>query len=121
LKGLISKLKAEDPELKAEIEPAKPFERPPFFTSPEELIVKSSAKWHEYVTGKKPKYDPSGGAYPYGGTDAAFLSKAGTKCVVYGPGEHFKKTTEERIKISSVITASKIFALTAADICDARL
>jgi acetylornithine deacetylase/succinyl-diaminopimelate desuccinylase-like protein len=115
LDGLIGKLRAEDPDFRAQIETMERV-TPPIKTSLEEPIVKSLAKWQEYMT----KKEPAIGAVVRLGTitDGGLLSAAGMKAIVYGPAMADPwPMVDERVRIGDVIIAAKVMALAAAELC----
>ena len=116
LENLFEKLKTEDPELHVEVEEI-PNYMPPFEVDTNSPIVQSVGKWHEYVTNQKPEFNPPRGSFPWGFTDASTLKAAGIQPLIYGPGGHFLKLADEKIELKQVVTATKVLALTAADIC----
>ncbi len=119
LENLMTKLKAEDRDLKVEIEiPCKsPYTRnlPAFEISKEEYIVKTLAKWHKYVTNKEPVY--GAGCRLGVSSDACNLMAAGIKTINYGPGPMSILVVNERKPIEDIVNAAKVYALTAAEIC----
>lgn len=121
LERLLTKLEAEDPKFKATLKMPYPSTRInpeiPDEVSPDELIVKTVARWHEYVTGKKPII---GSGHRLGSpADAAPLMLSGIKAITYGPGVTSieQDPPDERNSISEMLTTTKVLALTAADIC----
>ncbi|MEM3693777.1 MAG: M20/M25/M40 family metallo-hydrolase [Candidatus Bathyarchaeia archaeon] len=116
LEALLKDIKAHDPNLVTELTIPAPgwFNRLPFEISPHEPIVKTIAKWHEYVVGTKP-YIGSGIRLGFA-SDANNLLAAGVKCVNYGPGD-FREPIDERKKVRDMVKAAKVYALAAAEIC----
>jgi acetylornithine deacetylase len=120
LENLLSKLKAKDPELDIEIEmpPPKFHNRPAFEISRDERIVQTVAKWHEYVTGKKPII--GSGCRLGVGSDAISLMAAGVKALNYGPADVSYRPDlmiDQGHKIEDIVNAAKVYALTAVDLC----
>jgi hypothetical protein len=135
IKNVLEKLRAEDPEFEYEItlSPEDPFEDvgmpwknfrchlPPQDLSTDEYIVRILEKNHKEVTGVKPEV---GGRAPdhiwhlhqYAGADDAHLTKAGIPSVCYGP-KGYRKQGSQCVDIDSMLTVSKVLALTAFDIC----
>jgi acetylornithine deacetylase/succinyl-diaminopimelate desuccinylase-like protein len=113
LERLMDKLRSEDPDFKAEIKLMEEESTPACYTSTDEPIVRTLAKWHEYVTGEKPKI---GAGLRLGWSSVTgYLWKARMKTVSYGPGE--TPGIDERVKVEDIVTATKAMALTAAEIC----
>jgi acetylornithine deacetylase/succinyl-diaminopimelate desuccinylase-like protein len=125
--GVIDRLLAEqaDPTLSIEVE--WPFRyRPAMEISTGEPIIKSMAKWHEKVTGKEPDVSARGRSGAVG--DGCLLHEAGIKTLIYGPGcgmsdldyraRQWRKeiAPDERIAIADLMTATKVYALTAAEV-----
>jgi len=117
LEAVIERLKAGDPDLRVEIEAPPPGfkSHPAFEVSHDERIVKTVAKWHEYITKTKPAIGT--GTILGGATDASHLSAKGVKAVVYGPGGKYLNVPDERIRVEDMVMAAKILALVAGDIC----
>lgn len=116
LKLFLKDLKIRDPDLIVEVKMPAPgfFDRQPFEVSPEVGIVKTVAKWHEYVVGAKPHIG-SGVRLGFA-SDANNLMAAGVECVNYGPGD-FQEPINEKKKAEDVVKAAKVYALTATEIC----
>jgi len=120
LEGLVRKLKKKDRDINAVVEimgPPEYYNRPVFDASPKSRIVKAVAESHETVRGFAPEFNPSKFYFKVGGSDASQLLKAGIETVVYGPGGEYVMTTDERIRVSDLVDATKIYALTAAKMC----
>lgn len=146
LMRILSKLKIGDPEFHFEIEgpPATYTEQWPLFKhfippaniSPDEWIVKLTAKNHELVSGDKAVVwtQPRQNAY----NDCGHLQAAGVKAVTYGPisypGLKYPKrleahgraaaafaypdgTTEDCMEIYQIMTTAKVYAAMAVDVC----
>jgi acetylornithine deacetylase len=119
LEKLLEKLRAEDPDLKVELEMPPPgcINRLPFEISHEERIVQTVAKWHEYVTKRKPVI--GAGCRLGFASDAINLMHEGVKCLNYGPGGHPvpPPVADRRYSVEDIFAAAKVYGLTAADIC----
>ncbi len=118
LLNLMNKLKAEDPELNIQVEEVPGTFMPAYEVPTDSPLVKLVGEYHELVTNEKPVFNPPNAPYPWGGTDASTLQAAGTECLVYGPGGHFLKLVDEHVELRQIIDATKVLALTAADICN---
>jgi acetylornithine deacetylase len=88
----------------------------PFYIEPCEPIVKLFEQVHCEITGRRLNV---GGIAPYKlqGTDAAKLAAAGIKGVVYGPGGNYVSVPDERVRISDIFTASRVYAQMVASLC----
>lgn len=121
LEKLLAKLKAGDQKFKAILKMPYPAtiinQEISDEISPDELIVKTVANWHEYVTGTKPLI--GSGRRLGSPADAAPLMLSGIKAITYGPGVTSieQDPPDERNSISEMLTTAKVLALTAADIC----
>lgn len=124
LAGLIEQLQRTDPTLQAtlEVPPHGGWNWPPYAVSPEDEVVTTLAKWHEYVLGTPPEISAKPRLGAVG--DANFLANAGIPAVQYGPGKSsiFKQwpTPNEKIFIPDLIAGAKVMALTAAELCGAH-
>lgn len=87
--------------------PATPIDSP---------VVTRTAAWHQSVTGHKPLIgagDRLGGA-----ADAANLRMAGIPTIEYGPANPDPwPMVDERCSVEQILTATKVLALTAAELC----
>ena len=118
--GLLDKIAAEDPAFKYELiipqspqqpnmpaQPATPVETP---------VVASVIHNHEFVTGKPANV---GAGHRMGATaDTCHFKGVGIQCVEYGPGFiPIWPMVDECIEVEQIVTATKVLALTAAEIC----
>lgn len=108
----LDNLAQNDPELNAAVEMIR-------FTEPTEIsetekVVQIAKEATEYVTGMEPKIAGLPGA-----TDARFLNSAGIPTIVnFGPGSLDQcHVANEHIEIDQVVAATKIYALTALNVC----
>jgi acetylornithine deacetylase len=117
---LLDSLRMRDPDFEAEVDILRsPFiNHPPFHIDPGEAIVKLCEEAYFNILHQKASV---GGIPPYKfqGTDAAKLAYAGMKGVVCGAGGKYVSVPNERIRISDIFTASRIYAQIAASICAA--
>jgi acetylornithine deacetylase len=142
---ILSRLKVEDPDFHFEVHgpPATYNEKWPLFKhfiqpaniSPDEWIVKLTAKNHEVVTGNKAVVWSQPHQYAY--NDCGHLQEAGIKAVTYGPISAPSQllsrpeaagglaraffypdgSTEDCMEIFQVVTTAKVYALSAVDVC----
>jgi acetylornithine deacetylase len=119
-------LKAEDPELRYEVEmPPSPRYKvntlimEPFELPPDAYILQSLLRQYRYVTGQEPA--GVGAVLPgaYTGNDTCHLWRAGVECLVYGPGGGVESASvpDEYTRISDMERVAGVLALTAADVC----
>jgi len=134
LENVLGKFRKEDPYFRADLECPLPSSTHGIAmnTPPDAPVVKSLAKWAKYITGTKVKIGKlekdttsderdkpdyllkSNWNYQDGG----HLSKAGIETCVYGPSSGGSSNCpNEYTRISEVIKATKILALTIVDIC----
>ncbi|HLH74756.1 MAG TPA: M20/M25/M40 family metallo-hydrolase [Chloroflexota bacterium] len=120
LQRLLDNIAAEDPDFHAELiipqspgqpnmpaQPATPIEAP---------VVQSVIGAHRWVTGAEPNV---GAGHRIGATaDTCHFKGAGITCVEYGPGFiPIWPMVDECIEIAQVVTATRVLALVAAEIC----
>lgn len=127
LERVITSLQAADPHFRAELEWPSWETRPAVDTPFDSPAVQSLARWHEYVVGAKPDvgYLGRSGA----AADGSHTFGAGIPTVLYGPGggqtdleREWSALTgaiprEERIATGDLVSAARVYALTAADLC----
>lgn len=120
LRRELDALQREDPRVRTEIRSLKPEgRRPPraFQVDKDEAIVKTVVANHTKVRG----FAPEVGAVPpmrYYGSDASHLQHiAGMKGVVCGVGGKYNTMPDERIEIPMFHEATRVWALTALDVC----
>jgi len=116
LQAIIQKMKTDEPSLAIDLKIPAPgwHNRVPFVMAKDDIMVNMVAKWHEYIAGKKP-FIGAGKRLGFA-SDANNLVGHGIKCVNYGPGD-FEQAIDERKKIDDILTAAKVYALCAAEIC----
>ncbi|MGQ0569071.1 MAG: M20 family metallopeptidase [Armatimonadota bacterium] len=127
LLSVLDRLRTTDPTTDMELEfPTAPV-RPAVDIPHDHPLVRTLASAHETITGHQPEVSSRGrlGA----AADASLIAAVGITTVLYGPGggdsdaEHQRAVhegrvpTDERISISSIIDAAKVFALTAMRLC----
>lgn len=117
---LLESLGASDSDLEAEVEILDtPFiNHPPFHIERNEPIVRWCEQAHLEITGQKVN---AGGIAPYKlqGTDAVKLAGAGIRGVVYGPGGKYVSVPDERVQITDLLIASRVYAQVVAAACSA--
>ncbi len=126
---LMAKLQAEDPELDYEVNvppPARFHEgrtrgHEPFEIPADAYIVQAVAHHYTEVTGKDPELIGVHVPGSYSGDDTSHLWAAGIPCVLWGPGHRAgirSAFANECMDLSEMEIATKVFALTALDICN---
>jgi len=115
----LEELRAEDPDLEFEVtlNPVKEF-MAPFEVSLDEPFVRRLIQTHQEVTGVPPV---AGDVAPYRiyGTDAGHIVRhaPGMIGVVCGPGGKYNTMPDERVEITELVDAAKIYALSILDVC----
>ena len=118
IETLISRLKAEDSTVNGEasivrkhlkshtgLESETESVNLPFYTSPNEEVVRISSRVLSRVTGKAEL-----GKWTFG-TDGAYFASLGIPTIGIGPGEErFAHTAVEHVKISDLLDATKVYA-----------
>src|SRR5205085_7850592 len=120
LEGLLRTLKAKDPELRATAEvPAAPFIEWPAVASAdsESPLVRALSRSHEKVVGAPPTV--GAGSRLGAVSDKGHLVNGGIADVVeYGPGLGDPwPLADERCAVADIVSAARVLALTAADLC----
>ena len=130
IRRVLDRLKAEDPELRYDIEIPPPdffkgrrrLVMPPIDVPTDEYVVQSVARHHREVTGEAPKGVGTILPFAYSAGDTSHMWAAGIPCVLYGPGGGFGVPSEDEdkfyISISEMVTCAGVLALTAVDICN---
>lgn len=120
LHGLLRSIAADDPEFQYELivplsaqQPNMPAQPATPVTSP---VVDSVIRHHQAVTGQDANV---GAGHRIGATaDTCHFKGVGITCVEYGPGYiPIWPMVDERIEIEQIVTATKVLALTAQEIC----
>jgi acetylornithine deacetylase len=119
LRGLLDRLRAEDPDLVSEVTLNAGGQRllmEPFEVDPEADIVRTVVQAHRAVVGEAP---PLGDVAPYKfyGTDASHLARAGMVGVVYGPGGKYNTMPDERVEIRDLVNAARVYARVIVETC----
>ncbi|NLW07042.1 MAG: M20/M25/M40 family metallo-hydrolase [Clostridia bacterium] len=127
LRAEIEKLKLNDPELEYEIScsnveltsytglrASSENQLYPFYTSPEQPLVKKLQEIISMVRGRRPQLR----IWKFA-TDGGYLStKAGIVTVGFGPGdERYAHTADDHILVADVFTAARVYALIALEMC----
>lgn len=110
LEDLIDRLRAEDPELEAEVEAF--FFRPPMNCPESEPIVAVVNRASEAILGRRPKV--AGAAF---WMDAAFFDAAGIPSVVIGPTGDGLHGAVEWVEFGSVVETAEILYKAAQEFC----
>ncbi len=114
LERVLERLRAEDPDLRVQVELVKEhIYFPPFEVPLESPIVKTMAAAHREIVGSEPLV---GALAPtkYAGADSAHMFAAGIPGVMYGPAGKFLSVPDERVEVQNVVRASQVFALAVA-------
>ena len=121
-------IKASDPDFGYELEmpPSADYRvlrtiMEPMDMPTDEEIVKAVARGFRAVTGGELAHVGSKLPNSYSGNDTTHLWQAGIPCVLYGPGGNWDAAVDEPdhyIRISDMVTAAKVMAATALDICN---
>jgi acetylornithine deacetylase/succinyl-diaminopimelate desuccinylase-like protein len=75
-------------------------------------MIKAIDANHEYIMGKKPKREVVTWC-----SDASVLTRYGTETVNYGPSSGPRDKEGEKILIKTLVDITKVYALTAAQLC----
>lgn len=126
IRRTLDALKAEDPELKYEIEqPPSPHYKTqvvtmnPLDVPKDEYIVQSVVRNYQELTGHPPATVGTLVPRSYAGNDTCHLWEAGIPCVLYGPdgGRDEKGEPDGFVYLSHVAHCAKVIALTALEVC----
>ena len=111
LHGVIQKLQHDHPHIEAEVELHK--DSRPYLCAPEEEIVHVLQRAREGVLGAPSEL----GAWKFG-VDIFAIEDAGIPCAGMGPGkEIYAHTPHDHVAIDDLVTATKIYAAAALDVC----
>ncbi len=83
--------------------------------APDHEMVKAIEKHHSSVMGSAPKRDTV-----LWSSDASVLSRYGVPTVNYGPSSGPRDQEGEKVRIETLVSMARIYALTAADLCGAK-
>lgn len=111
IQDVLDRLSAEDPAFVAElklVEENRIF-MPPFKVGHDALPVVALSDAHREISGAAAKIGMHTPA-KFFGSDAAHLAEAGMTGVLYGPGGRFNTMPDERVAISEMEIASKVYA-----------
>ena len=84
--------------------------------SPDHELIKALDANHEYVMGKPPEREVVTWC-----SDASVLSRYGVETVNYGPSSGPRDKEGEKVSIKTLLDITKIYALTAAELCGVQL
>ena len=111
-KALFSRLREQYPEYGLEFETYVSV--PGAEIAVEHEMVKAIAASHQAVTGEAPKRDTV-----LWSSDASVLTRYGIPTVNYGPSSGPRDAEGEKVRIKTLVEITKIYALTAAELCGA--
>lgn len=117
LEHLIQRLARRDPDLVARVRVLAT--QHPYLGDPDAQVAQVVRGAHVDVTGQAPRVTtglPAGSFV----TDAADMVRAGVPTVVYGPCE-WKTVADERTPVAELVTAARVYALSAARLCGVRV
>lgn len=80
--------------------------------SPDHEMIKAIEANHEHIMGKPPERETVVWC-----SDASVLSRYGIETVNYGPSSGPRDSEGEKVKIQTLVDITKIYALTAAELC----
>ena len=115
---LIERVRRERPGLRAAVslmDRTRHLFMPPFHVPQKAEVVQAVAAAHRAVLGSEPEW---GGVTKFAGSDAAHLANAGIPGLLYGPGGRFLSRPDERVEVRDLVTAARVYALVAADLCN---
>lgn len=111
LRRLLDRLRAEDPDLRVDVELVREhIYFPPFEVPLDSPVVTTMTAAHREVFGEAPQV---GALAPtkYAGADSAHMHAAGIPGVMYGPGGKFLSVPDERVEVDNIVKASQVYAL----------
>lgn len=116
IQSLLDEMTRKDPTLRAELKLVdnNRILMPPFAVDGRAAPVRSVAKAHRAVTGRRPLVGAHTPAKLFG-SDAAHLARAGMTGLLYGPGGTYNTMPDERVEIAEITTASRVYARTVID------
>ena len=127
IRRILDKLTEEDPELRYAIEIPPPdffkgrrrLVMDPLDVPTTEYIVEAVARNHQAVTGAPPNVIGSLIPNSYSANDTCHLWNAGVPCLIYGPGvgQYEDGCDDGYVKVSEMITCTKVLARTALEVC----
>src|SRR5699024_6520488 len=120
IQAMLNEISSNDKDFSANVEILGAGEKPsmpPFEIDESELIVETVKEAHRHVTGLEPKIGDIA-PYKFYGTDAAHLSEYGIKGIIYGCGGKYNTMPDERVELSDLKTATKVYTLAIQDICN---
>ena len=107
---VIADIAGEDPDFRSDVRTLV-YQRP-FRIDSDAKVVGLTAQAHRDVTGEEPESSTGLPVSSYV-TDAADIVRYGIPTIVYGPS-NWRVTTDERISIAEMVTATQVYALAAA-------
>ena len=119
IRAELVRLSARDPDFRAEAEFNRDGQRlfmGPFEVAQDADIVRTVVTAHERVTGAPPRLGDVA-PYKFYGTDAARLAEAGMTGLVYGPGGKYNTMPDERVELTDLVAAARVYARAIVDTC----
>jgi acetylornithine deacetylase/succinyl-diaminopimelate desuccinylase-like protein len=75
-------------------------------------MIRAIDRNHAHITGKKPEREVVTWC-----SDASVLSRYGVETVNYGPSSGPRDKEGEKVRIQTLVEITKVYALTAAELC----
>ncbi len=124
VRALLDSIRAKDPEFQYELERNQHFAlngvMPVYWESPDAYVVQTLGDSFKEVAGRTVAVNPSVWEsdiwVQFYGSDAAHLKGAGIETALFGPGGGSLTTGAERVAVQDIIDATRVYALTAAEI-----
>ena len=128
LERLIRREQQVDPHFRVDVEWPSWLTRPAGHTPSSNPLVQTFARWHEFVAGEPPDVG-TGGRLGAAADASHIVGHLNIPTILYGPGggmtdlENDRRVVlgevepDERVRIDDIVTAAKVYALSAADLC----
>jgi acetylornithine deacetylase len=112
LRRMLAALRRADRDFEAELElvPGETSSMPPFGVEASAAPVRAVVAAHRAVIGAAPRMGAVA-PFKFYNSDAAHLSAAGMRGVVYGPGGKYNTMPDERVDIRDIVHAAQVYAL----------
>lgn len=126
LRNIVEQARAEDPEIKTQVEfvkrnlksytgYSKEFDAitPPFYTEPDTPLAQMTKRVTDRILHKESRFKVWGFA-----TDGCYFANQGTPTVGFGPGEErFAHSPTDNVSIDDLVASAKVYAALAAEFC----